>query len=337
MRGRGEMRAEMAGASAFRVIAGDARAFKPSSEGVGKAAGRTEILGEVQHKVLATVVYVLKLRRFAPRDVHRALRAMGYSVSVFSICKALRRLVDRGIVVRVCRGYYELTDKAYEALDRFTVLSRPRYIAGPGKPGGPVKDDGAGGPRDLTAFHTVTAPLLEPGIYFDNVRGRDRFGRYINGDRSGFLRPIDLEILDGISYLEPRYATGTDLMRGLGVLVTYFSCGRVGLTGTLACSDVDEWRPPSGLVRELGVAGARRLYREVLLRGSIVRFVAVSEAAGPRAVARMLRGMARSDGRVAGFFEAVLGALIGLARMGIGWAVEMARGFALRVINELGL
>ncbi|MEM1928320.1 MAG: hypothetical protein QXS85_06285 [Acidilobaceae archaeon] len=326
---------------AFQVITGDARAFKSAGGGVGKTAD-SEILGEVQHKVLATVVYVLKLRRFAPRDVHKALKAMGYSVSIFSVCKALRRLVDRGIVVRVGRGLYELTDKAYEALDKFTVLSRSKYIAVLGKSGGPVKADGARGPHAPATRNTVTGPaaehLLEPGIYFDNVRGYDWFGRYINGDRRRFLRPVDLEIFDRISYLEPRYATGTDLMRNMGVLVTYFSCGEVGLTGTFACSDVDEWRPPSGLVKELGVAEIRRLYREVLLKSLAVRFMTLNKIADLRAIAKMLRRMAVSGGRrIAGFFKAVLDALLELARMRIEWAVEMVRGFALRVISELGL
>lgn len=277
-------------------------ANKLSDRWDGRAASKkeAEILGELQYKILTVAVYVLKLRRFFAREVYNALKAMGYSISRTAVYKSLRRLVERGMLVRLGSGCYELTDKAYEALEKYRVLGGLRYVTKLNKSCERVHGKSTSPPHDRdsskqscqdppqTHQSDQSYRLLEPGIYFDNVRGVIG-GRYVNGDRGRFLRAVDLEVFDRIDYAEIRYATGTDWLRNRGVIVIYFSCGEISFTGEMACSDVIEWRPPEGYYKHKTVLDARREFREMLLILDALALRATDDLMGLEGVARAVR------------------------------------------------
>ncbi|MEM1876944.1 MAG: hypothetical protein QXH21_09195 [Ignisphaera sp.] len=255
----------------------------------------SEVLGELQYKILSILIYDLKLKLFRIDDVVKELNRIGYKTRKQNVFFSVKSLVSRGVVEKVRRGLYRITDKALKLLDEAVVFNRKKYMKKP-EPnnGGSFTVQGTRGSRGFV------------GLFFDNVRGV-LGGRRVFGDRGGFLRDVDLGAFSDVSYLEFRVSTGSDFLRDLGQIVLYNSCGEVGLgRGFVVCGDVLEWRPPSGLVRRLGVVNARRVFRDVLLRGFAVYLLALRVVFGDSG---KFIGYVRRFLRLGGYARVVLGGL----------------------------
>ena len=168
---------------------------------------------------------------------------------------------------------------------------------------------GVGGVGGVSVGVLLGVGVCPGGVCFDNVRGYSVGGGYVGGDRGVVLRGYDLVGFERVSYAEFVGFSGGEFLRDLGQLVIYFKCGYVGgRGGVVVCSDRVEWRPPEGLVKALGLARARVVYGEVLLRGLAALLRVVREVIGLKEMIRVVR---RELGLGSAWAREVLGALCG--------------------------
>ena len=118
----------------------------------------------------------------------------------------LQRLVARGWVRKIARGFYEFTADPIKIVSHYRVhsitgkiKSKVRRIAE-----AITKLFSQGKAHDTREPHR---PVVRPvGLFFDNVRGFLRFsGRYVPGDDGFVRRPEDLVLFESISYSEIQY------------------------------------------------------------------------------------------------------------------------------------
>jgi len=242
------------------------------------------VLGELQYKILATLIYDLKLKIFRIDDVVKELNRIGYQTRKQNVFLSVKKLVARGAIEKIRHGLYRVTDMAVKLLDEAIVFNRRKYMKRPAPNQGSFTSNDTRVPGGVV------------GLFFDNVRGV-RGGVWVGGDRGGFLSSSGLGGFDSVSYLEFRVLTGSGFLRDLGQVVIYYGCGRVD-GGGFVCGDVLEWRPPSGLVKVVGVGGARRVFRDVLLRGLAVYLLALRFVFGGGFVGFVRRFLRLGYGRV---------------------------------------
>ena len=245
-----------------------------------------EVLGELQTEIL-NVVLGRGLRRFMLGEIHTYLRTdRGVEAPKSKICEALKRLVMRGILSKIRRGLYGVTDKTHTILNKARIFSRDSYkrIKGSGKTHGTRE------PRDPVIWGRSAGflGLCPGGVCFDNVRGYSVSGEPVRGDRGSILSGYGLFGFEGVSYAELTVPTFTGYLKDLGQVVVYYGCVEVRGVGVY-CGDRVEWRPPGGFVKGFGLVFARREFVEVLLRVLGVLLVAVKRVVGVAGLMRILR------------------------------------------------
>ena len=271
--------------NSYSSVAGVYKSSAPEVKDRASFKAKTPILGELQTLILRAL-FEAGLKHFTPSEARLYLKNMGFTVDRRRVHDALKRLSMRGLIVRLRRGYYKLSNNAPKTLGKASILKRPAYLRLENK-----DPQGVLG-RSRTAQDTrEPRGSVSTGLFLDNVRGVSG-GGYVKGDRRRVLSFGDLVFFDTVSYSELQVRTGTSFLRGLGVIVLYHSC--VDVYGRLECSDVVEWRPPRGFIRLYGLLEAKRfLLNNVIWRGLAVYLKALKTLFSPGEIVKALKSMLR--------------------------------------------
>jgi len=269
------------------MYSGDADGFKGNALGVKEISG---IIGPLEEAILefclhngyrfkvAFVVDWIIERGLAPETArHKLLKR---------VHDAVKRLVNRQLVRRLARGFYELVANIEELASRLKPARIQSLLLTRGVKethGTRVPPRGGGGGGGGVV-----------GVYLDNLRGYTS-GGYVGGDRGAVRGLGDLVFFERVSYSELVVGLGTGLLEGLGQVVMYYSCKDVPGYG-FACGDWLEWRPPRGFVKRHGVPEARRVFvnRVVPLAFGLAGRAGVVVGSSFGVLARFLFALARS-------------------------------------------
>jgi len=209
-------------------------------------------MGPIEYSVIEYCVET-GVYTFTPAHIVEYLIAKGYAKKEDKdklhkrVHDAIRRLMRRGLVVKISHGFYRLLLNP-EKMVNMKTASLPSLVK--------IKEG-------VKETHGTREPHGRGGVFLDNVRGW-RGGVFVGGDRGRVLGFGDLVFFDSVSYSEFAVATGTDLLEGLGLIAVYYAC-KSGPGGVTVCSDWVEWRPPRGFVKRFGVFNARRFFVNVVL------------------------------------------------------------------------
>jgi len=209
-------------------------------------------LGPMEYSIIEYCVEI-GVYTFTPAHIVEYLIAKGYAKKEDKaklhrrVHDAIKRLMRRGLVVKISHGYYRLLLNP-EKMVNVKTASLPSLVK--------IKEG-------VKETHGTREPHGFVGVFLDNVRGW-RGGVFVPGDRGRVLGFGDLVFFSRVSYGEFAVATGSRVFQGLGQVVVYYNC-KSGPGGVTICSDWVEWRPPRGFVRSNGVFNARRFFVNVIL------------------------------------------------------------------------
>jgi hypothetical protein len=208
------------------------------------------------------VALVKHLAVTGTREFNLTITAREIGVDVRRLYQAVVYFIRRHVAAKLPRrGWYKLLVDPWELLQRIVVQGPNAQKARES-----VKENH--GTRS-EAVRAGGVSVVGVGLFFDNVRGYTWSGGYVRGDRDrggGRCRVLGRGDLGGfarISYAEVSVATGTELFKGLGVLVIYYKCKWYGFE--YVCSDWVEWRPPAGFYEQHSVVDAVNVVRSKVL------------------------------------------------------------------------
>jgi len=256
------------------------RAYK----GYGGGGNETIRVGPLQGLVFEYCLYYG--RRFQPSHIVNFIVERGFSNGVGRVKLlryvhwAVKRLLRRGIVRKVAWGLYELVGDFDGYVGKIKPVRVPSSVRN--ETNGTRVSVVRGGGRDVV------------GLFLDNLRGYTSSG-YVGGDRGAVRGFGDLVFFEHVSYSEFAVGLGTNLLRGLGQVVLYYSCKEAPGVG-LVCSDWFEWRPPRGFYKRYGVLEARRVFvnRVVPLVFGLSGRAGVIVKSPFKALVNVVHGLARS-------------------------------------------
>jgi len=257
-------------------------------KGYGGGGNETIKVGPLQELVFEYCLF--NGRRFKPSFIvnyiiQKGVNGVDRGKLLRNIHWAIKRLLKRGIVRKIARGFYELVD--FDGLAGRIKPVRVPSVVGNENDGTRVPAGGGRGVGDGGGGCGV-------GLFLDNLRGYNS-GGYVNGDRGRVRSLSDLVFFDSVSYAEFAVSLGTSLLKGLGQIILYYGCKEVPGRGVV-CGDWFEWRPPRGFIKRYGVLEARRVFvnRVVPLVFGLSGRAGVIANSPFKALVNVVHGLARS-------------------------------------------
>lgn len=205
----------------------------------------SEWVGDLQHIILKTVMEEGLQDRFMLSDIWKKL-----GLDRRRVHDSINKMLRRGLIEKIARGIYRLTEKGMEILLNAPIRKLSRS----------VKDKHES--RRASAVGLAIKAGGRPGflgVYFDNVMWYGFDGRFHRLGRGFLMRAFPPS--RKISYFEV-----TGVVEGLrvdGVFVIYMNDEDRARHGVDAVRF--EWRPPRRLVKRVGVDTARD-YNKVVLQ-----------------------------------------------------------------------
>jgi len=256
---------EVAGAAELVGAVKAAGAELGATEVVG-AVRAGQFLGDLEHEVLAHLAE-LELDADSLTSIARSIGA-----DVRRVHDSLKKLVKRGFVEKVKRGWYRMTEAGKRALielpvRRLSKLSKPsRQLRSEGPDGREAErrassndPPGLAGAEGFSS-QNLSSRFGEPlfgGLFLDNLRCWSS-GRYRQLPRDRVLDLADLVLASNkVSYFEVGYWVRNIFLDGF---VAVYTNPEDGLSARV------EWRPPKNYVKRNGVVSTLRFSKQELIK-----------------------------------------------------------------------